>query len=119
MRHESWQQVSGVDCENFARFESNRICCTPLAVQSGNLAVEIAGHQHDLLCIGRCVHNLGAARQHDHQTIAWVTTATHDFISGETPCMASANQPIESSVGQTSKEGICPQEWSNSRGEFE
>src|SRR5215467_2718383 len=106
-----------MDCEDLTGFESNCIRCTPLAIQSGNLAVEIAGPekiQYDLLSIGRCVHNLGATRQHNHQTIAWVTTPTHDLISGETPCMTSSNQPIESSVGQTSKEGIGPQEGANS-----
>jgi hypothetical protein len=122
MRHESWQQVSRVDCEDFAWFEGNRICGTPLAVQSGNLTVEIAGPekiQHDLLSIGRCVHDFGAPRQHNHQTIAWVTTPTHDFILGKTPRVASADQPIECSVRQAPKEGIGSQEWSNSRGKFE
>src|SRR5262249_53334279 len=43
MRHESWQQVARVNREDLRRLKSDRIRRTSLAIQGGNLAVEISG----------------------------------------------------------------------------
>jgi hypothetical protein len=121
MRRQGGQQVARVDREDLAWFKGDRIGRASLTIQRGNLTVEIAGTeeiQDHFLRIGRRVHHLGAAGKHDHQAISGVTTPTDDFALGKAPRMTSANQAIESSVGQASKEGIGPQEWSNSRSKF-